>query len=257
MNAIIRFFNKSILLLLFCNQLYGQSNSLPQSAINEYAARMRFAHERSDHFKYAIFHGLKQEYPYLSVADVLTGMESLSTNSEFREMTFKMWYNRYGAKKDLLMSELINIGMEAKNAQVIIDYITNKEHRSRTRNTINKENIKDIINNDTILSRLMPDEINPEPPGGMKAFMLWASSNYEYPQAALENGINGVVEVSFVVEKDGSLTDINVKRDLKYGTGDAAVKLLKKAKKWKPGIQNGRPVRVAYTLPIRLNTIQN
>ena len=98
-------------------------------------------------------------------------------------------------------------------------------------------------------------EVNPEPRGGMKAFMSWISSNYDYPQAALENGINGVVEVSFVVEKDGSLTDINVKRDLKYGTGEAAAKLLKKAPKWKPGIQNGRPVRVAYTLPIRLNTI--
>jgi len=96
-------------------------------------------------------------------------------------------------------------------------------------------------------------EVNPEPIGGMKAFMSWVSSNYDYPQAAQESGVNGVVEVSFVVERDGSLTDISVKRDLKYGTGDAAVKLLKKAKKWKPGIQNGRPVRVAYTLPIRLN----
>jgi protein TonB len=91
----------------------------------------------------------------------------------------------------------------------------------------------------------------------MKAFMSWISSNYEYPAAAMENGVNGVVEVSFVVEKVGSLTDINVKRDLKYNTGDAAVKLLKKAKKWKTGIQNGRPVRVAYTLPIRLNLQTN
>ncbi|MBP3943493.1 TonB family protein [Sphingobacteriaceae bacterium WQ 2009] len=98
-------------------------------------------------------------------------------------------------------------------------------------------------------------EVNPEPPGGMKAFMGWVGSNYSYPNAALEQGVNGVVEVAFVVEKDGSLTDINVKRDLSYGTGQAAVALLKKAKKWKPGIQNGRPVRVAYTLPIRLNTI--
>ncbi len=99
-------------------------------------------------------------------------------------------------------------------------------------------------------------EVQPTPVGGMQAFMSWIASNYEYPAAATENGVNGVVEVSFVVEKDGSLTDINIKRDLKYGTGDAAVRLLKKAKKWKPGIQNGRPVRVAYTLPIRLN-LQN
>ncbi len=97
-------------------------------------------------------------------------------------------------------------------------------------------------------------EVQPQPPGGMPAFMKWVGDTYEYPSGALENGINGVVEVSFVVEKDGSLTDIVVKRDLKYQTGEAAVRMLKKAKKWKPGIQNGRPVRVAYTLPIRLNT---
>ncbi|WP_257666642.1 energy transducer TonB [Parapedobacter tibetensis] len=99
-------------------------------------------------------------------------------------------------------------------------------------------------------------EINPEPPGGMKAFMDWVSKNYQYPQAAMDAGVNGQVQISFVVERDGSLTDLKVTRDLKYGTGDAALKLLQKAPKWSPGIQNGRPVRVAYTLPIKLN-LQN
>ncbi|MGK6350463.1 energy transducer TonB [Parapedobacter sp. DT-150] len=99
-------------------------------------------------------------------------------------------------------------------------------------------------------------EINPEPPGGLPAFMKWVADNYDYPQAAIEAGVNGQVQISFVVERDGSLTDIKVVRDLKYGTGEAAVKLLGKAAKWSPGIQNGRPVRVAYTLPIRLNLQQ-
>ncbi|GGG80566.1 biopolymer transporter TonB [Parapedobacter pyrenivorans] len=99
-------------------------------------------------------------------------------------------------------------------------------------------------------------EIDPNPPGGMAEFMKWVGANYDYPQGAIEAGVNGQVQVSFVVERDGSLTDIKVVRDLKYGTGEAAVKLLQKAKKWSPGIQNGRPVRVAYTLPIRLNLQQ-
>lgn len=99
-------------------------------------------------------------------------------------------------------------------------------------------------------------EIDPVPPGGMRAFMEWVGKNYDYPQSAIEAGVNGQVQVSFVVERDGSLTDIKVVRDLKYGTGDAAVKLLSKAAKWAPGVQNGRPVRVAYTLPIRLNLQQ-
>ncbi|HWK57688.1 MAG TPA: TonB family protein [Parapedobacter sp.] len=99
-------------------------------------------------------------------------------------------------------------------------------------------------------------EIDPKPPGGLPAFMAWIAKNYDYPQAAIEAGVNGQVQVSFVVERDGSLTDIKIVRDLKYGTGEAAVKLLSKAEKWSPGVQNGRPVRVAYTLPIRLNLQQ-
>src|SRR5690606_108675 len=61
-------------------------------------------------------------------------------------------------------------------------------------------------------------EVEPEPIGGLAAFMAWVSKNYDYPQAAIEAGVNGQVLVSFVVEKDGSLTDIKVVRDLKYGT---------------------------------------
>ncbi|MNX58658.1 Gram-negative bacterial tonB protein [compost metagenome] len=93
----------------------------------------------------------------------------------------------------------------------------------------------------------------PRPEGGMPAFMKWVSENYNFPQSALDQGVSGVIEVSFVVERDGSLTDIVVKRDMNFGTGEAAINLLKKAKKWKAGVQNGRTVRVAYTLPIRLS----
>ncbi|MGJ1226563.1 energy transducer TonB [Sphingobacterium siyangense] len=98
-------------------------------------------------------------------------------------------------------------------------------------------------------------EIMPTPVGGLPAFMKWIAENYNFPQQALDQGVSGVIEVSFVVEKDGSLTDIAVKRDMKFGTGDAAINLLKKAKKWKPGVQNGLKVRVVYTLPIRLSAV--
>lgn len=100
-------------------------------------------------------------------------------------------------------------------------------------------------------------EIMPEPKGGMAAFIKWVAVNYNYPQAAIDNAAHGVVSVSFVVEKDGSLSSFEVTRDLGYGTGAAAMKLLSIAKKWNPGIQNGRPVRVKYSLPLRLNTIEN
>lgn len=99
-------------------------------------------------------------------------------------------------------------------------------------------------------------EVMPMPPGGMKAFVDWVAVNYQFPSAAVANEAAGVIQVSFVVEKDGTLSSFEVNRDLGFGTGEQAVKLLKRAKKWSPGIQNGIPVRVAYTLPIRLSTIQ-
>ncbi|MGV3706876.1 MAG: energy transducer TonB [Arcticibacter sp.] len=93
----------------------------------------------------------------------------------------------------------------------------------------------------------------PDFPGGLSKFYSYVSRNYNYPAAAREQGVSGRVIVSFIVEKDGSLTDVKLVRDMGMGTGEEAVRLLKKSPRWVAGIQNGRPVRVQYTLPIMLN----
>lgn len=99
-------------------------------------------------------------------------------------------------------------------------------------------------------------QVQPEPPGGMAAFRKWITDNFQYPQGAIDAGVKGAIELTFVVERDGSLTDIQIKRDLGHGTGQAGINLLKKARRWSPGIQNGRPVRVQYSLPIRIDLSQ-
>ncbi len=96
-------------------------------------------------------------------------------------------------------------------------------------------------------------EIQPEPPGGLVAYRKWVADSYKYPKAAIDAEVKGTITVTFVVEKDGTLSDIKAARDLGHGTGEAAVEVLKTSKKWSPGIQNGKPVRVAYALPIRLD----
>lgn len=98
-------------------------------------------------------------------------------------------------------------------------------------------------------------EIMPMPPGGMAAFVKWVALNYKFSESAVQNEAQGLVQITFVVEKDGSLSSFDVKRDIGYGTGEEAIRLLQKARRWDPGIQNGIPVRVSYTLPIRLSTI--
>jgi protein TonB len=90
----------------------------------------------------------------------------------------------------------------------------------------------------------------PEFPGGLDAFYKYLGKAIRYPAVARENNTQGRVIVSFVCEKDGSLTDVKVARDIGDGCGDEAVRVIKASPKWKPGIQNGRPVRVAYSVPV-------
>lgn len=100
-------------------------------------------------------------------------------------------------------------------------------------------------------------EVPPIPAeGSIDGFRDWVKNNYRSPAAAMDAGVSGLIEVSFTIERDGSLTDLVIRRDLKFGTGEELVRLLKNAKKWKPGVQNGRPVRVTYTLPLRISFSQ-
>jgi protein TonB len=93
-------------------------------------------------------------------------------------------------------------------------------------------------------------ENQPEPEGGMTAFYKFIGENLKYPNLARRNNIEGRVFVKFVVEKDGSLTDVQVLKGIGGGCDEEAVRVIKLAPKWKPGKQRGRPVRVQMILPI-------
>ncbi|TYP88286.1 TonB family protein [Sphingobacterium allocomposti] len=96
--------------------------------------------------------------------------------------------------------------------------------------------------------------VAPEYPGGLVALRTYVAQNYRYPKQALAHRVSGVMHVEFVVERDGSMSDFRVDHDLGHGTGEEAIRVLKKIrKKWKPGFQKGLAVRVKYTLPITLN----
>lgn len=95
----------------------------------------------------------------------------------------------------------------------------------------------------------------PEPEGGMSAFYMYISRNLKYPDQARKSQIEGKVFVAFIVDADGSLTDIKILRGLAGGFDEEALKVIQNAPKWKPGRQQNRPVRVQMILPIvfRLN----
>ncbi|WP_395061452.1 energy transducer TonB [Flavobacterium sp.] len=94
-------------------------------------------------------------------------------------------------------------------------------------------------------------EVKPEFPGGMTKFYGFIQKNYTAPD---EPGLKGQVFVSFVVEKDGTLTDIKVLRDIGYGTGKEAERVLRKSPRWTPAEQNGKKVRCSYQIPIKIET---
>lgn len=93
-------------------------------------------------------------------------------------------------------------------------------------------------------------EDEPEFPGGTKALMEFISKNLRYPAFAAENGIQGRVTLSFVVEKDGSVTDIQEMRSPSEDLTKEAKRVVQSMPKWKPGKQRGKPVRVKYMLPV-------
>lgn len=94
-------------------------------------------------------------------------------------------------------------------------------------------------------------EVMPEFPGGLSALYEFLKDNVNYPEFAKKVNIQGTVYVSFVVEKDGSVSNVEILRGIGGGCDEEAVRVVKSMPPWKPGRQMGRPVRVAYKLPIR------
>ncbi len=93
-------------------------------------------------------------------------------------------------------------------------------------------------------------EIMPEFPGGITALYEYMANNLRYPVAAKEAGIQGRVFVSFVIEKDGSVTNVQVMRGIGGGCDEEAARVIQNLPRWRPGQMGTRPVRVSYSIPV-------
>lgn len=94
-------------------------------------------------------------------------------------------------------------------------------------------------------------EVMPEYNGGLGAMSKYLSRKLNYPAAARSEGIEGTVVVTFVVGRNGDIEDVKVLKGLGFGTDEEAMRVIKSMPRWKPGKQNGVPVAVRYTLPIK------
>ena len=94
-------------------------------------------------------------------------------------------------------------------------------------------------------------EVMPSYPGGQGALLSYLSTHVKYPVVAQENGVQGRVTVSFVVERDGSITDVHVVRSVDPSLDREAARVVSSMPNWQPGKQNGSAVRVKFNVPVQ------
>ena len=93
-------------------------------------------------------------------------------------------------------------------------------------------------------------EVMPQDPGGQIAMLQYLMKNIKYPEQAMKEGIQGRVTVRFIVEKDGSISDVKPVLSVHPLLNKEAVRVVKSMPKWSPGKHNGKPVRVRFNLPV-------
>jgi Gram-negative bacterial TonB protein C-terminal len=119
-----------------------------------------------------------------------------------------------------------------------------KNNQEKAKETSNQQTAS---NENSVYTSTSVEE-KPEYPGGIQAFYKFVAKNYKLPED--KNFKGGKAVVSFVIEKDGTLTDFDILEDPGFGTSEEVINMLKKCKKWKPAKQKGIPVRCSFTLPI-------
>ena len=127
--------------------------------------------------------------------------------------------------------------------------IYSKDEVKKYREQKRPEKVIKIKTIDEPKSETLEDIIKPSFPGGFEMFFKYVGTNFKIPE---EFKGKGKIYIKFFVEKDGSLSDIEIIRDLGFGLGDEAVRVLKESPKWIPGQVNGKPVRMMYSLPISI-----
>jgi protein TonB len=138
------------------------------------------------------------------------------------------------------MKKILILILQLIFTQAIYAQLTEAEAKAKT------ENDENVYNTSVV-------EFVPEFPGGISEFYNYIGKNYRIPNV---KGLGGKVFVKFVIEKDGRVDDIEVIRDIGHGTGNEAIRVLKECPKWTPGIQNGKNVRVLYSLPINISEVR-
>ena len=135
---------------------------------------------------------------------------------------------------DDVETEDLNINAEVEQNEIIEEYVAPEVVEEE----VVEQEIFQIV------------EEMPQFPGGEGKLMEYVAKNIKYPQIARETGIQGRVFVGFVVEPDGSISNVKLLRGIGGGCDEEAMRVIKSLPKWKPGKQRGKAVRVSYQIPV-------
>ena len=113
------------------------------------------------------------------------------------------------------------------------------------------ENGEELIKRD--VKNLIDLTEQPEYEGGIQKFLIYIKENYKTPEEIKKQKLKGKIFVDFIIEKDGTLSNITILRDIGFGSGEEAQRVLKSSPKWKPGKIKEEIVRVKYVLPINIS----
>ena len=136
---------------------------------------------------------------------------------------------------DVEVEDDLDIDVEADDATEFEEYVPPEEEEE----DVEEQTIFQVVEN------------MPEFPGGRSALMKYLATNIKYPPYAKEAGIQGRVFINFVVETNGSITNVKVLRGIGGGCDEEAIRVVKGMPKWSPGMQRGKPVRVSFNLPVK------
>lgn len=134
------------------------------------------------------------------------------------------------------------------SVQTIFSQTTQKRNSTDKTKAPTENNMERAEENNHIYNTAGIDNA-PEFPGGINAFDSFIKQNFKTPK----EGLKGKIHTTFIIEKDGSLSDIKILRDLGHETGAEAERVLKLSPKWNPGKQDNKTIRVLFSMPIIIN----
>lgn len=180
---------------------------------------------------------LSSEYNFLS------GLVDGKGHSTFSKEELK--FARKAYLKELVERETVRLVEEVAFER--LDVVPEKEPNYHLENEAKVDTVSIDLFDDVFVFV----EDSPEFPGGMDSLYTFLEANIQYPAAAEKDSIEGSVYVQFVVEKDGSISNIRVLRDIGGGCGEEVVRVIKLMPKWLTGKQKGKPVRCQFILPVK------